>query len=187
MLHLYAALAEKERRLISERTKAALDARKATGTRLGNRVNPAEAAARGRAVSVAEADRFATSVMPIIQQLQLGGITSYRGIATALDSRGIRTARGGTWQVSNVRNLMARAVPTSLYRGEQRWGRRCVPNVQFSVLALGPVSSSLRRSRHGPEDRPYDLELVGPARSAAGRGARCPACPSPLAAALLTA
>jgi DNA invertase Pin-like site-specific DNA recombinase len=36
MLHLYAALAEKERRLISERTKAALAVRKATGTKLGN-------------------------------------------------------------------------------------------------------------------------------------------------------
>src|SRR5436190_10774912 len=36
MLHLYAALAEKERRLISERTKAALAIRKATGAKLGN-------------------------------------------------------------------------------------------------------------------------------------------------------
>jgi DNA invertase Pin-like site-specific DNA recombinase len=35
MLHLYAALAEKERRLISERTKAALSAKKASGIRLG--------------------------------------------------------------------------------------------------------------------------------------------------------
>jgi len=36
MLHLYAALAEKERRLISERTKAALAIRKANGGKLGN-------------------------------------------------------------------------------------------------------------------------------------------------------
>lgn len=36
MLHLYAALAEKERRLISDRTKAALAAKKASGARLGN-------------------------------------------------------------------------------------------------------------------------------------------------------
>jgi DNA invertase Pin-like site-specific DNA recombinase len=36
MLHLYAALAEKERRLISERTRAALQAKKASGSRLGN-------------------------------------------------------------------------------------------------------------------------------------------------------
>ncbi|WP_342587001.1 hypothetical protein [Mesorhizobium temperatum] len=59
MLHLYAALAEKERRMISERTKAALASRKTTGMKLGNPTNTAEAAARGRKVSIREADRFA--------------------------------------------------------------------------------------------------------------------------------
>ena len=43
MLHPYAALAEKERRLISERTKAALAAKKAQGARLGNPRNIAAA------------------------------------------------------------------------------------------------------------------------------------------------
>src|SRR6187401_2550163 len=43
MLHLYAALAEKERRLISERTRAALAVRKAQGVRLGNPINICEA------------------------------------------------------------------------------------------------------------------------------------------------
>ena len=47
MLHLYAALAEKERRLISDRTRAALSSRKTTGTKLGNPTNTAEAAAQG--------------------------------------------------------------------------------------------------------------------------------------------
>ena len=47
MLHLYAALAEKERRLISERTRSALAQRKAQGATLGNRSNAAEAAALG--------------------------------------------------------------------------------------------------------------------------------------------
>jgi DNA invertase Pin-like site-specific DNA recombinase len=50
MLHLYSALAEKERRLISERTKAALAAKKASGAKLGNPRNVAVAAATGRAV-----------------------------------------------------------------------------------------------------------------------------------------
>jgi DNA invertase Pin-like site-specific DNA recombinase len=36
MLHIYAALAQKERALIAERTKAALRAAKAQGTVLGN-------------------------------------------------------------------------------------------------------------------------------------------------------
>ena len=52
MLHLYAALAEKERRLISERTRAGLAVRKAQGAKLGNRSNPAEAAAVGHPARV---------------------------------------------------------------------------------------------------------------------------------------
>ncbi|TKB99512.1 MAG: resolvase [Mesorhizobium sp.] len=108
MLHLYAALAEKERRMVSERTKAALASRKTTGIKLGNPTNTAEAAARGRKISIREADRFAQTVLPIIASIQQSGITSLRGLAVALNSRGVRTARNGQWQVSNVRNILAR-------------------------------------------------------------------------------
>jgi DNA invertase Pin-like site-specific DNA recombinase len=108
MLHLYAALAEKERRLISERTKAALTARKNTGVKLGNPPNGAAAAAKGRSVSIQEADRFAQTMLPIIASIQRSGIKSLRGLAIALNNRGVRTARNGQWQVSNVRNLLAR-------------------------------------------------------------------------------
>src|SRR4051812_37779723 len=80
MLHLYAALAEKERRLISERTKAALASRKTNGAKLGNQTNSAEAAAKGRAVSISEADRFAATVLPMIASIQRSGITSLRGL-----------------------------------------------------------------------------------------------------------
>ncbi|TGS16816.1 recombinase family protein [Mesorhizobium sp. M2E.F.Ca.ET.209.01.1.1] len=110
MLHLYAALAEKERRLISERTKAALASRKSIGAKLGNPTNPAVAAAKGRAVSAEEADRFAETVLPIIESIQRSGIASLRGLAIALNNRGVRTARGGQWQVSNVRNLLLRQI-----------------------------------------------------------------------------
>lgn len=109
MLHLYAALAEKERRMISERTRAALASRKATGTKLGNPGDVSAAAAKGRAISVSEAQRFAESVLPIIQSIQRSGTTSLRGIAIALNNRGVATARGGTWQVSNVRNVLDRS------------------------------------------------------------------------------
>ena len=109
MLHLYAALAEKERRLISERTKAALSSRKTNGAKLGNPRNPADAAAKGRDVSIREADRFADAVLPIVQAIQRAGVVSLRGIAVALNNRGVRTARGGRWQVSNVRNILARS------------------------------------------------------------------------------
>ncbi|MDW6025905.1 recombinase family protein [Mesorhizobium sp. BAC0120] len=108
MLHLYAALAEKERRQISERTRAALAARKQRGTKLGNPRNASKAAATGREAQVMAADLFARAVLPIITSLQQAGVTSYRGIAAALNGRSVRTARGGSWQVSNVRNLLAR-------------------------------------------------------------------------------
>src|SRR6185312_9392831 len=63
MLHLYAALAEKERRLIGERTRSALAARKAQGARLGNPRNASEAAAAGRRVLSQDADAFAANVL----------------------------------------------------------------------------------------------------------------------------
>ena len=108
MLHIYAALAEKERRLISERTRSALAARKAQGARLGNRSNAAEAAALGRKVQTEEADAFAANVLPIIEALRTSGVRDLRGLAAALNSRGVRTARGGRWHVSNVKNIIDR-------------------------------------------------------------------------------
>jgi DNA invertase Pin-like site-specific DNA recombinase len=108
MLHLYAALAEKERRLISERTRSALAARKAQGAKLGNRSNAAEAAALGREVQVQEAASFAANVLPIIESLRASGVRDLRGLAEALNNRGVRTARGGRWHVSNVKNLVDR-------------------------------------------------------------------------------
>ena len=113
MLHLYAALAEKERRLISERTKAALAARKARGAGLGNRRNPAQAAAAGRRVLAEEADAFAANVPPIITAMRATGVNDLRGLAAALNDRGVRTARGGRWHVSNVRNLLRRSATFS--------------------------------------------------------------------------
>ena len=108
MLHLYAALAEKERRLIAERTKAALAARKQRGAKLGNPRSAADAAALGRTVQISEADRFAANVLPVIRAVQATGVTSFGGIATALNARGIPAARGGRWHVSTVRNALRR-------------------------------------------------------------------------------
>jgi DNA invertase Pin-like site-specific DNA recombinase len=109
MLHIYAALAEKERALISERTRAALAQKKAQGVLLGNRTNLAEASAKGAAAKREAADRFAVNVLPVVEQIRAGGIISLDGIAKALNDRGIRTAQGGAWHGSSVRNLLARA------------------------------------------------------------------------------
>ena len=107
MLHLYAALAEKERRLIAERTKSALAARKAQGAKLGNPRNASDAAARGRKAQTENATLFAANTLPIIEAIRQTGVTDR--IAAALNVRGVRTARGGRWHVSNVKNLIERS------------------------------------------------------------------------------
>ncbi len=110
MLHVHAALAEKERRMVSERTRAALAARKRQGARLGNRTNLAEAQALGAARAAEAARRFAENVAPVIRQVQGSGVSSLRGIATVLNARGVRTARGGRWAATQVGAVLARAV-----------------------------------------------------------------------------
>src|SRR4051812_7770328 len=107
MLHLYAALAEKERALISARTKAALAAKKAQGVKLGN-PRAAETIGRAHDAARAVADQFAVNVLPIVREIQASGLTTLRDIAGALNARGIRTARGGAWHSSTVRNLLMR-------------------------------------------------------------------------------
>jgi DNA invertase Pin-like site-specific DNA recombinase len=91
MLHLYAALAEKERRLISERTKTALAARKANGARLGNPRNIAQAGVLGRSVQTAAADEFVESLMPVIHAIRGTGATTLEAMSQALNQRGIRS------------------------------------------------------------------------------------------------
>jgi DNA invertase Pin-like site-specific DNA recombinase len=109
MLHLYAALAEKERALISTRTKAALQAAKARGVRLGNPVNLDEARQRGRAVQHAEAVQQALNVLPVIREVQAGGACTLAEIAAALNARGAPTARGGDWSPMTVKRVLDRA------------------------------------------------------------------------------
>ncbi|MEH2571655.1 recombinase family protein [Bradyrhizobium sp. AZCC 1708] len=108
VLHLFAALAEKERALISTRARQALSAAKARGVTLGN---PRLHLARKSAVEAVatEADRFAANVLPIIREAQKAGATSLREIAEALNARGIGTARGGQWHAKSVSNILERA------------------------------------------------------------------------------
>jgi len=109
MLHLYAALAEKERRLIAKRTKAALAARKAAGARLGNPRNLDRAGNVGRAALTDAVDQFASGLRPTVQAIRSTGAITLVSIAIELSRRGIRSARGGKWHRSSVRNLLDRA------------------------------------------------------------------------------
>jgi DNA invertase Pin-like site-specific DNA recombinase len=113
MLHLYAALAEKERSLIAERTKAALASKRASGATLGNPTNLPLAGALGRATQVAAADEFVSGLLPVVLAIRQTGARTLEAMSQALNQRGIRTARGGQWRASSVANLFARARRTS--------------------------------------------------------------------------
>ena len=98
MLHLYAALAEKERRLISQRTKDALAAKKAQGVKLGG-LNAKGVQNRDEAKARAEALR------PTLEEL---AGKSARAIAAELNARGIATPNGGKWQSTTVIRVQRR-------------------------------------------------------------------------------
>ena len=97
MLHIYAALAEKERRMISARTRAALKAAKARGVVLGN----PQQAARNREVARAEAETL-RAVLTELKHLPS------RQIAIELTLRGVATPRGGKWQSPTVLRMIDR-------------------------------------------------------------------------------
>ena len=113
MLHIYAAVAQKEREMISERTRAALKAAKARGVRLGNPKGRdtfgdevrERAHARSAEVRHAKALARAKALAPTIRKLRASGITSANGIANALNEQGIATAQGKRWTARAVINV----------------------------------------------------------------------------------
>jgi DNA invertase Pin-like site-specific DNA recombinase len=115
---IMALVAQQEREAISRRTKEALAAAKARGVKLGN---PNGAAALRRAGKGGQAlrenvrqnaDEHAAALAPVVAALREQGHTTLRGLADALNARGIMTRRGGRWHVSNVGNLLKRIAVT---------------------------------------------------------------------------
>lgn len=106
ILHLYAALAEKERRMISERTAQALAALKARGVALGGPKLP-EAAAKGREVQRAQAYGFAQGLRASLERMERDGMSA-SAIARELNTLGIPTPRGGIWRANSVLNTLSR-------------------------------------------------------------------------------
>jgi DNA invertase Pin-like site-specific DNA recombinase len=107
-VHILAAVAQHEREMISERTRLALQAARARGTKLGN-PNIRQAAERAVSVLKAAADQFAANVLPVIRELQAQGVTSHNAIAAKLNERGVKTARGGKWTHVQVAAALSRA------------------------------------------------------------------------------
>jgi DNA invertase Pin-like site-specific DNA recombinase len=107
-LQVLAVFAEHERDLISARTKQALAAAKERGVQLGG-PRRLEASALGVAANKAHAERFAANVLPIIREIQASGVATLRGVARALNARGVRSARGAPWSVEAVSNIIKRS------------------------------------------------------------------------------
>ena len=111
MLHIYAALAEQERRMISERTRQALAAARERGVVLGN--------ARQALANKNESLARAKSLRPLLEGMS--GLAA-RAIATELTMRAIPTARGAAWSAKTVIRVMDRlriATPKRAKHGHQ--------------------------------------------------------------------
>lgn len=131
-VHILAAMAEYEREVISERTKAALVAAKARGIKLGgpNRganlrhQSPSKAAERIKE----KANQRTADLAPIIDDIIQGGSKSLREIGKCLEDRGIRTPRGGSWSASQVRNVLKRVCQLNLSK------QYCNPSITKAYL-----------------------------------------------------
>ena len=104
-ISLFAILAEKEKNMISERTKNALKMVKARGIKLGS-PNPElsvikmnEGARKGRI-------DFKNKIIPIINEIKSTGIETLQGVADCLNRRGISTRNGKQWYPTQIRNLL---------------------------------------------------------------------------------
>jgi len=112
-LHLMAAMAEHEREMISQRTKAALAAAKARGVKLGN---PSGASHLSRICRVAAACSIssrrhvaqmrANQLAPLIRKLRSEGAVTNGALAAELNRRRIPAPRGGIWYAEQIRRAM---------------------------------------------------------------------------------
>lgn len=112
-IHLFASLAQKEREWISQRTKAALLAKKERAVRdgvelkLGNRTNLLVAQAKGKATNISNADSYAENLHDLISGYRTQE-KSLNEMARQLNKIAVPTARGGRWYAKTVANLIAR-------------------------------------------------------------------------------
>jgi DNA invertase Pin-like site-specific DNA recombinase len=109
ILQQLAAVAQLEAGLISERTKAALAAAKQRGVKLGGFKGVAVDTKLGTQALITKADERARDYALVISDIRAAGVSSLTGIAAELNCRGITGPRGGSWQASQVRRVLARA------------------------------------------------------------------------------
>lgn len=97
-LHLYAILAHKERKMISERTKAALAAARERGVKLGG----------VQASTQTRIDHYEESILPALRRLMDSGIEGPAALARSLNAEGFTTPNGSQFTSTQVTRLMKR-------------------------------------------------------------------------------
>lgn len=114
-VHILAAVAEHEAKMISERTRAALAAAKRRGKVLGgdrgyrpSAPPSARDVAKATAVRQRKADHKAFAVLPVIERLRGEGVESLNALAARLNEMGHETPRGGAWTATAVKRALAR-------------------------------------------------------------------------------
>jgi DNA invertase Pin-like site-specific DNA recombinase len=115
-IHIYAALAQHERKLISQRTQEALAQLIAQGELLGNpcfkegkQIPGSGDTTNANIARISKAEEFAEDIAEIIKEMkEQGGVKSLRDIATMLNAEGYRTARGKEWQATSINRIIKR-------------------------------------------------------------------------------
>jgi DNA invertase Pin-like site-specific DNA recombinase len=110
-IHVLAAVAQAERKMISTRVKEALQAAKARGRKLGgDRGNLPSVSATGRERSIqtrqGKAAERRQAIMPHVEAARAAGATTLQGIANHLNALHITTPQGGTWHPASVKRLI---------------------------------------------------------------------------------
>jgi DNA invertase Pin-like site-specific DNA recombinase len=146
-IHILAAVAEHEREMISERTKAALAAAKARGVKLGN-PRPHEALAKARAALHQKS--IPSDILELMSEWRADGLT-LRAIATKLNGFRIASGRGSLWYASTVSNALDRLHESQKARNE---GNSKGRNHEI-VLSLNTSQLNERQSPANPSGLPF--------------------------------
>ena len=108
---IMAVMAQHEREMISQRTKAALAASKARGTKLGGkRANSPDVTlyqAQATSAKVAKANALAGELKDTLEALKGEGL-SLAAMAQRLNEAGIKSSRGGLWSATTVMRVVNR-------------------------------------------------------------------------------